>query len=182
MSQKINVRDIVFPALFAAIISVLGFVSINVPFSPVPITGQTLGIMLAGCILTTRQAASSVAVFLGLGIIGVPVFAGGTSGPSVLAGPRGGYLIGFLVGAVVISMLKGKGTNIVRLAAANTIGGIIAVYILGILWLSHAKGISLIAALTAGALPFIPGDIFKVAVASLVAVAVNKQLNRLNLR
>ncbi|MHB1419100.1 MAG: biotin transporter BioY [Bacillota bacterium] len=174
MFKEMSVRDIVYAALFAAITAVLGYISIPLGFSPVPISGQTLGVMLTGSILTTRQATMSLVTFLLLGIAGVPVFAGGTGGIGIIAGPRGGYLIGFLVGAVVISLLKGKKNSVVRTAIANVVGGILIIYLCGVPWLNLITGMGWDKAVVAGALPFIPGDIFKVVVATLVSVSFRK--------
>lgn len=176
MNNKNQVTDLIYSALFAALIAVLGLVSIPLPISPVPITGQSLAIMLTGSILTARQAAFSVLTFLLLGAVGVPVFAGLTGGIGILVGPRGGYLIGFLVGAIVIALLKGKANNIWRLALANAAGGIIVIYTLGALWLSFVTGMGLEKAIMVGVLPYIPGDLFKVFVATIIGVAINKRL------
>ncbi len=174
--SKLKTKDFLYSSIFAAVISVLGFLVFPLPFSVVPVTGQSLGIMLTGCLLTTRQAAMAVGTFLLIGIAGVPVFAGGTAGIGVLVGPRGGYLIGFLVGAIVISLIKKKIKSIWGLGIANVIGGIIVVYLFGVLWLNFVTGMGLAAAITGGALPFIPGDIFKAVVATLVGYKVNKRM------
>jgi len=176
MSIKTKLKDFVYAALFAAIIMVLGFISFPLPFSPVPVTGQTLGIMLAGSILTVRQVILSVSTFLFLGIVGVPVFAGGTGGLGIIVGPRGGYLIGFLIGAVVIALLRGKKKNILRLGLANIVGGIGVIYIFGVLWLSYVTELGLSKAFLVGALPYIPGDLFKVFAATILASRLQAQL------
>lgn len=178
MSQRTKLNDVIYSGLFAALIAVLGLVSIPLPISPVPISGQSLAIMLAGSILTVRQAAFSVLTFLLVGAVGVPVFAGGTGGVGIIVGPRGGYLIGFLVGAVIISLLKGSRNHVWRLALANITGGIVVVYILGMLWLSFITGMGLQKAMMVGVLPFIPGDLCKAVIASLMGVAVNRQLRK----
>lgn len=182
MSKKNEVTDFVYAALFAALIAVLGLVSIPLPISPVPVTGQSLAIMLAGSILTVRQAAFSVITFLLIGAVGVPVFAGMTGGVGILVGPRGGYLLGFLVGAVVIALLKGQDNNKWRLAFANVLGGIVVVYAFGVIWLNFVTGMGLEKAFMVGALPYIPGDLFKVFAATLIAIAVNRQLPKIGLR
>lgn len=178
MSQRTRLKDFVYAALFAAMIMVLGFIAFPLPFSPVPVTGQTLGIMLAGSILTIRQIILSISTFLLLGIAGVPVFAGGTGGIGIIAGPRGGYLIGFLVGAVVIALLRGKNKNLIRLGLANLAGGVVIVYIFGLLWLSHVTELGLAKAFLVGALPYIPGDLFKVLVATILAARIHVQIER----
>lgn len=179
MIKKLSIRDLTYSGLFAALIIVLGYVSVPLPFSPVPVTGQSLAIMLAGSILTTRQASYSVLTFLFLGIIGVPVFAGGTAGIGVVLGPRGGYLIGFLAGAIVISLLKGTGKQLSLLAIANVVGGIVVIYALGVTWLSVVTGMGLTQAIAAGALPFIPGDIAKVVIATPLALIINQRVGKM---
>lgn len=177
--SKLKTKDFMYSSIFAAVISVLGFLVFPLPFSPVPVTGQSLGVMLAGCLLSPRQAMMAVGTFLLIGIAGVPVFAGGTAGFGVLVGPRGGYLIGFFVGVVVISLIKKKFSNVWGLAVANFIGGVVVVYIFGVLWLNGVTGMGVPAAFAGGALPFIPGDLFKVVVASIVGVKVNKGMEQL---
>jgi biotin transport system substrate-specific component len=182
MSRRNEVTDFVYAALFAALIAVLGLVSIPLPISPVPVTGQSLAIMLAGSILTVRQAAFSVLTFLLIGAVGVPVFAGLTGGIGILVGPRGGYLLGFLVGAIVIALLKGQNNNKWRLVFANMVGGIVVVYAFGVVWLNFVTGMGLEKAFMVGVLPYIPGDLFKVFVATVIGIAVNKQLPKIGLR
>jgi len=182
MSKRNEVTDFVYAALFAALIAVLGMISIPLPISPVPVTGQSLAIMLAGSILTVRQAAFSVITFLLIGAVGVPVFAGMTGGIGILVGPRGGYLLGFLVGAIVIALSKGQSNSKWRLALANMVGGIVIVYAFGVVWLNFVTGMGLEKAFMIGALPYIPGDLFKVFVATVIAVAVNKQLSKTGFR
>lgn len=179
MHSRNKLNGFIYSALFAALIAVLGLISIPLPISPVPVTGQSLAIMLAGSILTVRQAGFSVLTFLLLGAVGLPVFAGLTGGIGILVGPRGGYLIGFLVGAIVIALLKGNRNTTWRLALANITGGIIIVYFFGALWLNLVTGMGLEKAITVGVLPYIPGDLFKAFIATVVATAVNKQLPKL---
>lgn len=177
--SKLKTKDFMYSSIFAAVISVLGYIVFPLPFSPVPVTGQSLGIMLAGCLLTTRQAMLAVGTFLMLGVVGLPVFAGGTAGIGVIAGPRGGYLIGFFIGAIIISLIKKKFKKIPGLIFANFIGGVVIVYFFGVLWLNWTTGMGLSAAFAGGALPFIPGDLFKVVVASIIAFKVNKSMDQL---
>ncbi len=182
MSTNSKLIDWIYAAIFAAATAALGFISIPLPFSPIPITCQNLVIMLAGSILTVRQAALSIITFLLLGAIGLPVFTGGTGGIGVIVGPRGGYLIGYLAGAVVIALIRGHHNNWSRLALANIIGGVLIVYTFGIAWLSFVTGIGIQAAITTGALPFIPGDLCKVFIATVTGAAVNSRLGKTQVR
>lgn len=173
MSKNLGIRDMLYAALFASLISVLGYIII--PIGPVPITGQTLAVMLAGCVLTPLQAGLSVLIFILLGAFGVPVFSGGAAGIGVIFGTKGGYLLGFLIGAIVISFIKGKENSILRMIFACILGGIIIVYVLGVLWLSHITGMGINKAITVGALPFIPGDLLKAIAAGFIAKKINAQ-------
>jgi biotin transport system substrate-specific component len=174
---NLSVRDLTYSALLAALTGVLGYLVFPLPFSPVPVTGQTFAVMLAGIVLTTSQAALSMLVFLGLGIIGVPIFSGGTAGIGMLVGPKGGYLIGFLIGAVVISLLTSYWKeNYLTTGLAAIIGGIIVIHLFGVGWLSYVNQLGLKEAFTAGSLPFIPGDLFKAVIATLTGRKISQQL------
>ncbi|GKU24988.1 biotin transporter BioY [Clostridium folliculivorans] len=173
MRKKIQINDMIYAALFATLISVFGYIAIPLPFSPVPLTGQTLMIMLVGCVLTPLQAGLSVITFIFMGIIGLPVFSGGASGIGVIVGSNGGYLMGFLIGSIVICIIKNKNNSIISMISANIIGGIVVVYILGVLWLSYITGIGVYRAFIVGALPFIIGDLIKAVIAALVAKRIN---------
>jgi biotin transport system substrate-specific component len=96
----------------------------------------------------------------------------------IVLGPRGGYYLGFLVGSIVIALLVRQNGSFWRLAIANLIGGILVVYLFGVVWLSVVTGMSLEKAVMAGALPFIPGDLFKVFAASFIGAALNKRLRK----
>ncbi|MBP2653757.1 MAG: BioY protein [Firmicutes bacterium] len=178
MVKRYALTDFIYAAVFAALTAVLGAISIPIPFSPVPVSGQSLGIMLTGSILSAKQAALSVLTFLLLGAVGIPVFGGLTGGIGVLVGPKGGYLTGFFAGVIIIALVKGSTDKLWRLALANVVGGICVVYIPGVLWLSFVTGVDLNKAIMIGALPFIPGDLFKVFVAAVIGTAVNKHFLR----
>ncbi|NLY43126.1 MAG: biotin transporter BioY [Clostridiaceae bacterium] len=173
--KKPSLIDYLYASMFTALVAVSGYISIPVPFSPVPITAQSMAVMLTGCILNVRQSIMSMVTFLLLGTIGIPVFAGGRSGIGVLAGPTGGYLIGFLVAAIIISLLKGSANKIIRLGMANILGSII-IYIIGTSWLMFVTGTGLYEAIAIGVLPYIPGDLLKCFAATLVGYTVNNQL------
>jgi len=176
VNTKTSARDISYIALFATLISISGYISIPLPISTVPVTAQTLAVMLAGSLLPAEKAASCIAVFILMGAVGLPVFSGGTSGIGIIAGKTGGYLIGFLFGAAAISLIKGKKPSFFRLFAANIIGGIIVVYIFGAAWLNFVTKIGIHNTIAFGVLPFIPGDLVKAAISSLLAVRLQKHI------
>lgn len=174
-----STRDLTRISFFTALTAVMAYVSVPLPFSPVPVTGQTLAVMLAGSVLTAGQSFISMVVFLLIGAIGVPIFSGGEAGLGVIIGKTGGYLIGFVLGAAAIALLRGRKNSLPRLIAANLAGGIIVVYIFGVLWLDHVTGIGLSKAFIFGAVPFIPGDLIKVVLAALIGHRLNKYLQTL---
>lgn len=172
-----SARDLAQIAVFAALIAALtlpGAIPIGIG---VPITLQTLGVMLAGAILGARRGALAVAVYVALGLAGLPILSGGSGGLGVLVGPTGGYLLGFILGAFVIGWLAERLTPRLRfwtLLVATTVGGILAVYLIGIPWLAAVTGMPIGAAIAAGSLPFLIGDAVKAVVAALVAAGVHR--------
>lgn len=180
MNQNKKIKSMILISMFTAVISVLSYVSIPLPFSPVNLTGQTLGVMLIGSILSPMEAFLSMVVYLLLGAVGLPVFSGGHSGLGSLFGPTGGFLFGFLIAAVIISVLRGTGKSVTRLIMANLIGGIIVVYCVGVPFLAFSLHMTLAKAAMVGAVPFIIGDLIKVAIASVSAAALNKRLSILH--
>ena len=137
----------------------------KIPLYPVPVTGQTLVVLLIGMVYGPRLGGVTVATYLLQGVIGLPVFAGGAFGVATLLGPTGGYLGGFLIAAVVVGVLaeRGMGRGIMSTIIAMMIGNAI-IYVTGASWLATFIGAQ--KALTAGVLPFLYGDILKLAVAA----------------
>lgn len=170
-------KDLAYIALFAAVIAVLGLLpAVPVPAVPVPITAQTLGVMLAGSVLGARRGGLAVLVFLVIVAVGAPVLAGGRGGLSVFAGPSAGFLYGWPLGAAVTGLLTEtlwRRFNLAWALVANLAGGIVAVYAVGIPFISVFSDTSLSTAFT-GSMAFVPGDIVKAVVASVVAVAVRR--------
>jgi biotin transport system substrate-specific component len=153
----------------AALTAAGGAVAIPVnPLSPVPITMQTLFVLLSGLILGPKAGAASSGLYLLAGIVGLPVFAGGKGGLAVLIGPTGGFLIGFPLASAISGLAKRIPPPsypviwaFCLLATAVTLG-------LGAVWLSESLDIGLKKALAAGVLPFIPGGLLKIAAAGAV--------------
>lgn len=175
MFKKLTVRDLTMISLFTALICVSSYIRIDLPYGA-PLTAQTLAVMLAGSILAPRHAAFSLFTYLLLGAVGAPIFAGGTAGLPIILGKTGGYLIGFLLGAVVISLMRGKKSSLIRLGIANVIGGIIVINLFGAVWLNYITGMGMAKTFMLGVLPFIPGDLIKAAAATLIAIRLNKYL------
>ena len=170
-------RDLALAAVFAAIIAALGLLPPLTPFgAAVPITAQTLGVMLAGAILGARRGGAAVLLFLALVALGLPLLSGGRGGLGVFAGPSVGYLIGFPVGAFVIGWLTERAGVPYRLhwgVVANVVGGLLVVYALGIPGVALRADLPIEAA-AAQALVYVPGDLVKAVLAALVAQGVHR--------
>ena len=148
---------------------------INIPLQPVPITGQTLGVLLAGAVLGSRLGALSLAAYLAEGLAGLPVFAGGTNawtptrtpGVPVILGPTAGYLVGFVAAAYVVGWLAERGWDrrVLTAALAMVVGNLV-IYALGLAGL--ARFVPAGSLLPFGLLPFLPGDALKIALAAAV--------------
>jgi biotin transport system substrate-specific component len=172
----VKTRDLAYIALFAAITAVLGLVP-AVQIGPVPITAQTLGVMLAGSILGARRGFLALLLFLALVAIGLPVLPGGGGGLAVFAGPTAGYLIGWPIGAFVVGWLTERAWSRYNLAwgvVANVVGGILVVYAIGVPVLKAVLALPWTTALWSGAAVFVPGDLVKAVLAAAIAVQVRR--------
>jgi len=150
---------------------------IALPIGPVPITGQTFGVLLIAALLGSRLGAGSVVAYLIQGAMGLPFFAGGMAGTAVFAGPTAGYLIGFIAAAFVVGWLAERGWD---RTPARTVAmmllGTAVIYAFGLIWLSTFTGWANV--LTLGMVPFLPGDILKVMLAAVMLPTGWKLLGR----
>ncbi|KAB1662673.1 biotin transporter BioY [Pseudoclavibacter sp. CFCC 13611] len=168
-------RDIARIAVFAALIAALGLMGpIPVP-GLVPITAQTLGVMLAGTVLGGRRGALAVIVLLLLVLIGLPLLSGGRGGPAVFVGPSAGYLFGWIAGAFVAGAITHAGGRIVwwRTLLGAVVGGILVVYLFGVPVTSMVAGLPLSQALVSS-FAFLPGDAIKAVLATLITAGLWK--------
>lgn len=150
-----------------AFLALAARIQIPLPFSPVPVTGQTLAVLLIGASLGARLGAATVALYVAEGVVGLPVFAGGTSGLLRLTGPTGGYLVGFIAAAFVVGWLVERGWDRrVWTAAVAMLLGEAAIYVFALIWLSRFP--LTVGLLDAGLWPFIAGDVYKLLVAALL--------------
>lgn len=164
-------------AVFAALIIALGLVIVPLP-GGVPITGQTLGVMLAGLVLGPRLAPLSVLAVLALAAAGLPVLAGGRGGLGVFVGPSAGYLIGWVAGVIVIGLIAGvQRLTWWRAGLAVVLGGIVTVYLFGIPVQSLVTGVPL-GPTALSSLVFLPGDLIKAVAATALCVALQRAYPR----
>lgn len=181
--RELPARDLARVAVFAALIAVLGLPG-QLPLlgNAVPVTLQTLGVMLAGSLLGARLGALSVVTFLALVAAGLPLLAGGRGGLGVFAGPSAGYLLGWVLGAFVIGWIVERGGRRYRPALgllANVCGGMLVVYIVGIPVQAAVTGTSSLLATAYAAAVYLPGDAVKAVVATAVAAGVHRGYPRL---
>jgi biotin transport system substrate-specific component len=169
-------RNAALVAVFAGFVAALGIVpAFTPPGFTVPITAQSLGVMLAGAILGARRGFATLALFLALVAIGLPLLAGGRGGLGVFVTPSAGFLVGWPLAAFVIGWLTERGGAPYRLGwglVANVVGGIVVLYAIGIAGIALVAGISVGAAAVSTWI-FVPGDLVKAAVAALVARGVH---------
>ena len=177
MSMKIQTKDLTLTAVSAAMICVAG--PLSVPVGPVPISLATFAVYLAGAVLGPKRGTAAAALYLLIGIAGVPVFSGFSGGFQKLAGVTGGYLAGYLPCA----LLSGLGAEMKTesragrwLLPAMMAAGTLVLYAVGTAWFMIQTGNAFGAALSLCVLPFLPGDAAKIAAASLLAGPIRKAL------
>jgi biotin transport system substrate-specific component len=174
--QAFEGRDIARIAVFAAIIVALSMMGPVPGPGGVPITAQTLGVMLAGAVLGWRNGAAAVLVVLLLVAVGLPLLAGGSGGLGVFVRPAAGFLVGWVFGAAVTGLIAHSGRGRMewwRVAVANVVGGILVIYAFGIPVQALIMGLSLGEA-TWMSMIFLPGDAIKVVIATVLTLALRR--------
>ncbi len=162
-----DIRKMVFASLFAALTAVGAYISI--PIGPVPLTLQVLFVILAGALLGSRWGFLSMIVYVLLGIVGLPVFSGGGSGIGYLLGPTGGYVVGFVLSALIMGLVfERKHSEDLLLDSLILVSGVLIIYTVGLMRLIQVADLTLMQALALGMLPFLPGDMLKVFAAAYI--------------
>jgi biotin transport system substrate-specific component len=157
-------RILALSAAFIALIALGSWVS--VPFFPVPLTLQTLFVLLAGAVMR-RFAIIPVTLYIVLGVLGLPVFHNGIAGFGILLGPTGGYLAGFIPAALTVGLAYEVKSS--RVHGAGLVIATVIIYACGISWLRYSTGMDITAAMAMGMLPFIVGDVIKGSAAYMIA-------------
>jgi biotin transport system substrate-specific component len=180
-------RDIVLIVAFGSLMGLLARISIPLPFTPVPITGQTFGVLLTGAVLGSRRGALAMLVYLAEGLVGLPVFAFGLSGWVIISGPTGGYLLSYPLAAFAVGFLAERGWDRTFLtAAAAMVVGEIIIYVIAIPWLAHNMVGNYAGwpctgwrnSIGCGLVPFVPGDIAKLLLAAAMLPSAWALVNR----
>jgi biotin transport system substrate-specific component len=159
--------DVFLVAAGAGLIAASAQVAIPLPFTPVPITGQTFAVLLVGASLGTVRGASSALLYVLIGIAGAPVYADGAHGWSVITGATGGYLVGFILAAALIGRLaEQRWDRRFSSALGAILTGNVIIFVVGLTWLAVVLDTSLETTLEYGLYPFIPGEILKLYLAA----------------
>lgn len=166
------VRDVALIGGALLLTALLAQVSIPVPGSPVPITGQTLAVMLVGATMGLRRGAAAMGAYVLIGALGVPIYADGDAGLAVVVGPTGGYLVGFVLAAAIMGRLAERGWDRTpaRMLALGLLGQAL-IFGVGVPWLALVAGLGPAEAIAAGFTPFIVGGLVKAALAGALLPA-----------
>lgn len=173
-----KLRWMVLASLMAALTAVGAY--IHVPVGPVPIVLSTLFVILSGLLLGSRWGLASMALYLLVGAIGIPVFAGGKGGFGHFLGPTGGYLIGYLVSAWITGLISERANRLLFRDVIAVVIGSLTLYGCGVPWLKIVTQMSWSKALLVGMIPFLIGDAIKASVGVILARSVRPMLNRLS--
>jgi len=180
MSKSLlTTRELALIGLMTAVTCILSPIALPIPFSPVPVTFGNLALFLAVYVLGMKNGFISYVIYFLIGIAGLPVFSGFSGGMGKAAGPTGGYLIGFffmvlIAGYFIDKYHAKKGPSI-----AGMVLGALVCNLVGTVWLSHQLGISFLAGLGSGVIPYLPGDLVKIIAASFLGPELRKAVNRL---
>jgi biotin transport system substrate-specific component len=171
-----KLRWMVLASLMAALTAVGAY--IHVPIGPVPIVLSTLFVLLAGLLLGSRWGLTSMGLYLLVGAIGIPVFAGGKGGFAHFFGPTGGYLFGYVLASWITGFISERARGLLILDIFAVLVGSLAIYGLGIPWLKMVTQLSWPKTLMVGVVPFLIGDAVKASVAIILARAIRPVLKR----
>ena len=167
--------------VMAAVTCILGPLSLAIPVSPVPISLTNLAVYFAIYVLGMKRGTISYCIYLLLGLAGLPVFAAFTVGAGKLFGPTGGYLIGFIFMALICGFFIEKWEKKLYMHFIGMVLGTAVCYFFGTAWLAYTAHMGFAAALAAGVIPFIPGDLAKIIIAMIAGPVIRKQLKRAGL-
>lgn len=179
MDNKSKVYQMTIIGVMAAVICILG--PLSIPIGVVPISFTNLAIYLALYTLGIKKGTISYLIYMLIGFVGVPVFSGFTGGPSKLLGPTGGYIIGFIFMALIAGFFIDKFFDKWYLCFLGMVFGTAICYAFGTAWLSYQAHLPANAALAVGVIPFIPGDLTKILIAAFVGPQIRKRLIKANL-
>ncbi len=173
INMMMNTKHLALIGLMAAVLCILG--PLALPIGPVPVSLGSLAVYLTVTILGMKKGTVSVVIYILLGLAGLPVFSAFSGGIGKVLGPTGGYIVGYIFLALIYGFFVDRYTNY-GLLFLGMILGTFVLYMFGTLWLAYEAGMSFSAALAAGVLPFVVGDLIKMAVAVLAGIQVRRRL------
>jgi len=176
MKNKKNTGKLVITAVFSAMLCVVAPITIPLPISPVPVSLASCIIFTASFVLPPMQCVLSVLVYLILGGVGLPVFAGFSGGAGIIAGPTGGYLIGYLAAAFIASLFNFKFKK-TYLSVIGMITGTLIMYFIGTVWFSFTQDTDFVSALLVCVVPYLLTDALKIS----VALVIGRRISVMNL-
>ena len=173
-----NVRRMVLCAMFTALVAVCSQIAVPMPWG-VPINLALFAVYMAGTMLGPVWGTASQVVFIALAAIGVPVLANFQGGPSAIFGKTGGYAIGYLLAALIAGAFAAKLPRKFGWLALGCVVGCAACYVLGTIWFMVLTGFDLPTSLTYCVIPYLPGDVIKIALASLLTIQLDKRMPKI---
>ncbi len=178
VKMKINVKQMVITAMMAAVLCILG--PLAIPIGPVPLSLTLVGVYLCSYVLGAKLGALAVVVYVLLGAVGLPVFSGFAGGAAKLLGPTGGYIVGFVLTALICGIFVEKFDRwYVQLV--GMILGLAACYLLGTLWFMVQAHVTFVEALATCVIPFVVFDLIKIALGMALGITIKKALTAANL-
>lgn len=179
-SKSMTTYQLALTGVMAAVICILGPMTLMIPVSPVPISLANFAICLSVVILGMKLGTLSCVLYLLIGLLGLPVFSGFSGGVGKVAGPTGGYLVGYiflaLIGGFFVERYSGRGLPQRAAQGLGLVLGMAVLYAFGTVWLAYMAGMNFSEALAAGVLPFIPGDLIKIFITLLVGAEIRARL------
>lgn len=178
-TKTFTIRDLTLIGFMAAVICVMAPWAIPIVVSPVPITLGNLAVLLAVYVLGMKKGFFSYFIYFLLGTVGLPVFSGFTGGLGKLAGPTGGYLVGFFFLALIAGYFIDRWPGKKAYALAGMVLGSLVCYLFGTLWLSYQLHVTFTAGLASGVFPYLPGDILKIIAALFIGPVLRRAVSHL---
>lgn len=178
-SSRIQTKDMVLIALMTAITCILAPFSIPIPVSPVPISLTNLVLYISIYVLGWKFATISYVVYLLLGLVGLPVFSGFSGGLGKLAGPTGGYLVGFIFLTIIAGFCVDKWNGARIPAVIGMILGTAVCYLFGTIWLASQMGLTFYQGLAAGVIPYLPGDAVKIIIGLILGPVLQSRIRKI---
>ncbi len=176
-----KVKQMAVIGLMTAVVCVIAPFSLHIPVSPVAISLGSMAVYFAVTVLGMKRGTVSVLLYILLGLAGLPVFTDFSGGAAKLFGPSGGYIVGYIFLALIFGFFVEHWKNHLGMNIVGAVLGTLVLYLFGTVWLGCQLGLDFMAALWAGVIPFIPGDIVKLTIAMAVGVQLRKRLLKANL-